>query len=568
MPIQLLAQEVVQKIAAGEVIERPASVVRELVENCLDAGARRVSVSIGGGGLSEIRVADDGGGIAAGEVELAFTRHATSKIAVLEDLERLSTLGFRGEALASIAAVGDVTLTSQRPGEPAGVRAHFAFGERRELRPEASPPGTTVSVRDLFANLPARRKFLRRPVSEAQQIVALVSRYAVAHCDVAFSLEAEGRPVLRTLGGGLLDAIRRVHGPEVGDELFPFELSAGGARVHGYAAPPSLHRSSSRFVDIFVNGRWVQDRILARAVADAYRSLLPSGRFPIVTLLVDLPPDRVDANVHPAKSEVRFAEPERLFDMVRRALRQVLGAAAPVPPLAAGQASGALGQDWAARQALLRLSGVAPSVAGESVEGVDPPRPSGALPPLRVVGQVQQMYIIAEAPDGLYLVDQHAAHERVLFERFLHQRSAGKTVSQGLIAPLSVQVGAERSALLPALSDRLAQLGFEVEGFGNDVMLVRAVPAMLAHDGREMQRALLEVMDSLAGGDDERWLEHSLVRLVCHSAVRAGETLDLGRMREILRELEATASPRTCPHGRPTMLYLSASHMAREFRRR
>jgi DNA mismatch repair protein MutL len=566
MAIKVLAQEVVQKIAAGEVIERPASVVRELVENSLDAGATQVSVTISGGGLVEIRVSDNGAGVAPGDVALAFTRHATSKISRLEDLDRLSTLGFRGEALASIAAVADVTLVSGQPGAPAGVRAHYAYGERLGVQPDSAAPGTTISARDLFANVPARRKFLRRPAAEGQQVLAVVSRYAVAHSAVAFALEVDGRPVLRTLGGGLLDAIRRVQGPEVGDQMLAFDHTDGAGRAYGYAGPPSLHRSSSRFVDVFVNGRWVQDRVLARAATEAYRSLLPTGRFPVVTLLLEVPPDRVDVNVHPAKSEVRFAEPDRAFDLAFRALRSVLAAAAPVPSLGGQHSSPAGVPQWGAHQALMSLTGWEPRQAPEA----DAPAQAtpANLPPLRVVGQVQQTYIVAEGPDGLYLVDQHAAHERVLFERFLRERASGAALSQGLLSPLVVAVGPERCSLLAQLAPRLGELGFQAEPFGADVALVRAIPAMLPGHGQAIERALVEVLDSLATGDEERWLEHSLVRLVCHSAVRAGETLDLSLMREILRELEATASPRTCPHGRPTMLYLSANQMEREFRRR
>ncbi|MGQ9552793.1 MAG: DNA mismatch repair endonuclease MutL [Anaerolineae bacterium] len=568
MPIQILPQEVVQKIAAGEVIERPASVVKELIENALDAGATEISVQISDGGLSEIRVADNGCGIPRSEIELAFTSHATSKMSSLEDLDRLSTLGFRGEALASIAVVADVSLTTCHKTEQVGTKAHFVFGKKRQVLQEARGTGTTVSVRDLFANVPARRKFLRKPTTEGQSVISLVSRYAIAHSQVSFRLQADGRQVLQTVGSDLLDAIRRVQGPEIGDALLPFDFSEAGLRAYGYASPPSLHRAAARYVDIFVNGRWIQDRLLSRAVAEAYRSLLPSGRFPVVYLLMEVPPAKLDVNVHPAKSEVRFAEPERVFQIAFRAVRSAISDSSLVPSLVPIEAGSGSGTGQQSQQAIFHLGSLVPQPSALAQPAITRPSSISALPPLRAVGQIQQTYIVAEGPDGLYLIDQHAAHERVLFERFLQERSSGPAIVQGLIPPLPVSLGATRCSQLAKVSAKLQELGFDIEPFGPDVVLARSVPAMLAQRGAPLESALLDVFDSLANGDEDRWLEHTLVRLVCHSAIRAGETLDLAQMREILRALENTGTPRTCPHGRPTMLYLSASQVEREFRRR
>ena len=578
MSIHLLPDDVVEKIAAGEVIERPASVARELIENSLDAGASHIRVRIVNGGLSEIQVSDDGCGIPYHEVSLAFQRHATSKLAAFEDLSNLRTLGFRGEALASIAAVADVTLATRFQDEPVGSTARYRFGESESLRAEAVAAGTTVTVRDLFANLPARRKFLRKPSTEGQQVATVVARYAIAHPEIAFSMHVDGRLALQTLGSDLLDALRRTHGPETADVMLPFEDADSGLRIFGFAGPPSLHRSSSRQVDIFVNGRWVQDRVLARAIAEAYRGLLPTGRFPVIVLLAEIPPDRVDVNVHPAKAEVRFADPDKVFQVAYRAVHTVISDPALVPVIA-GLEAGAFvpwrlgGAEASAdsaqfpQHALYSQAGPdAAAAAGR--DGPPVALAAGALPPLRVVGQVQQTYIVAEGPDGLYLVDQHAAHERVLFERFLAERQAGQSQSQALLAPITVGLGASRCLSLQRHQARLRELGFEAEPFGNDVALLRAVPAILADRPASLERAFIEVLDAVAAADTDRWLEHSLVRLVCHSAVRAGETLDYAQMREILRALEATKSPRTCPHGRPTMLYLSSNMVAREFRRR
>jgi len=571
MAIQVLPEDIVQKIAAGEVIERPSSVVRELIENSLDAGATRIDVRIVGAGLHEILVADNGQGIPKHEVELAFQRHATSKISSVEDLEAIRTLGFRGEALASIASVSDVLLRTCHAGETTGTSARFAFGRKRAIRPDALAAGTIVRSRDLFANVPARRKFLRKPSTESQHVVDVVSRYAMAHPRVAFSLEVEGNSKLQTLGGSLLDAIRRARGPEIGDSLLPLESQQHYVRVTGYVSPPNLHRSSSRYIDIFVNGRWVQDRLLHRAILEAYRSLLPSGRYPMAIVILDLPPDRLDVNVHPAKSEVRFADPNLVFQAVFRAVRATVGDRAIVPRASGLPTKAADGEDARARHDALFSFPVdrrPVTTTGAHLETETKVTPRTSLPPLRVVGQVQQTYIVAEGPDGLYLVDQHAAHERILFERFLQQRSAGEQLSQGLVSTLPVRVGTDLCAKLPQLLPRLLELGFELEPFGDDVVAVRAIPAILAQRGGSVEQALVDVMDCLADGTEDRWLEHSVVRLVCHAAVRAGDTLDIPTMRDILRELEQTSSPRTCPHGRPTMVYFSADQVAREFGRR
>jgi DNA mismatch repair protein MutL len=559
----------VEKIAAGEVIERPASVVKELIENSLDSGASRIEVHVAGGGLSEITVQDDGGGIPAAEVEVAFRRHATSKLLSFDDLSRLRTLGFRGEALASISAVSEVTLTTRYHQEEAGSRVLVRFGEPPQRHPEPHGSGTVVTVRNLFANVPARRRFLRSPTTETQQVVSLVSRYAVAHPRVAFALSVDGREILRTVGGGLLDAIRRVYGPEVGDALVPFDRREDGLRVQGYAGPPSLHRSSARYLDTFVNGRLVQDRLLTRAVMEAYRDLLPSRRYPVVILLLECDSDQVDVNVHPAKAEVRFANPDRVFAVCHRVLRDAVADPTIVPSI-----GGAFPQDEAgleSRQALLQLVPAArQDVEPEwNAEGPDslPPASLSSLPPLRPVGQIQLTYIVAEGPDGLYLIDQHAAHERILYEQFMARRAREGSATQTLISPITVELGPERGSRLDGLLPRLQEMGFSAEPFGPGALILRGIPSMLAERGGSVEDALLDLLDSLSHGDEERWLEHSLVRLVCHSAIRAGERLEYAEMRQILRDLEATSSPRTCPHGRPTMLYLSSTQVEREFRR-
>ena len=557
VPINILPPEVVEKIAAGEVIERPASVVKELIENALDAGARRIEVRVRAAGLAEITVSDDGTGISAGEVPLALKRHATSKIHGLEDLQSLSTLGFRGEALAAIAAVATISLVTRARGEDVATSITAENGNIGIPEPASRDYGTTVRVMGLFSAIPARRKFLRHPATENKHIVATVAAYALAHHNVGFSLWIDDRLILQTYGAGLQDAARRILGPEVADELLPLSAAGEGMELSGFLSPPHLHRASGREIEFLVNGRRVEDRVLLRAVMDAYRAILPAGRYPIVVLLLRLRADLLDVNVHPAKAQVRYSCPDAVYGLVYNAARQALSRASPPKAEFRPQP----------RLEFQSLGAGAPVQAGMPLL----PRADGSLhslPPLRTVGQIHSTYIVAEGPDGLYLVDQHAAHERILYERFLREREAGSPARQALLAPIPIRVGAQRALALPELAPKLAELGFALEPFGPETVLLREVPALLAERPAAIEEAFLDALDALSGPQQEHWLERTLVRLVCHAAIRAGDVLDLPRMRQLLEELERTEKPRTCPHGRPTMLYWSADQVQLQFRRR
>jgi len=536
-----LPPEVVAHIAAGEVVERPASVVKELVENSLDAGARRVAVEVQGGGLELVRVVDDGWGIEPEELELAFARYATSKVRSLADLEAIATLGFRGEALAAIAAVAEVELASRplRRGEGAWVRVREGQVVARGRRGMA--PGTEVTVRGIFRHHPARRKFLRSPAAEAQAAAQVVAHYALARPDVSFSLALEGRPHLQSPGSGdLRDAVAAVWGAEVAGALLTVEGEHGGVKVEGLVSPPSLHRGNRAHMAFFVNGRWVQDRRLPHVLEEAYHGLLPAGRHPLAVVHIRLPPQEVDVNVHPAKAHVRFRDEGKVAAAVARAVRGVLVSQAPVP---------------AARLATGHKD--APPGGGE--------RPlKRALPLLRVVGQVANLYIVAEGPDGMYLIDQHAAHERVLYEELVARRAARRTASQPLLQPLPVELSAAEEAALHRWWGELTAHGLEVEPLGGRTYLVRAVPQPLASgDVAAGLRALLDALEGRGGGPDR-----VAAGLACHAAVRAGQALSVEEMRELVRRLEETEAPHTCPHGRPTIVQISAEALARQFGRR
>jgi DNA mismatch repair protein MutL len=575
--IRILAPHEAAKIAAGEVIERPASVVKELIENSLDAGARRIAVEIREGGLALIRVVDDGCGIEPGELRLAFERHATSKVASEEDLWRVATLGFRGEALPSIAAAGEVDLITRTGANDVGARVKLRDGEVVEEGAGATAPGTTFTVRRLFGAQPARLKFVRTPGSESTQVSSVVVHYAMAYPEVRFELTVDGRQSLQTPGSGrLTDALAAVYGPEVAAAAIEVDVppaNEGETAVRGVVVDPRMHRSSRNYISLYVNRRWVRNRALTFAVEEAYQGMLPVGRRPIAVLDLSMPTDEVDVNVHPTKAEVRLRREREVFAALQRGVRRALSSGGTVPAATAnvwGQPADVVPphltlntqpvQSPLPRPEFDRRVETAP-VAAQQATMIE------RLPMLRPVGQVGNTYVVAEGPEGMYLIDQHAAHERVLYERFLSSARASTPDVQPLLEPLTIELAAAQRAMLNEHRQALERLGFEVEHFGDSAYVVRAVPVELAGD--DVAAHLLELLDRM-GRDDVPGGEAShrvAASLACHAAVRAGKTMTEAEQRELLRLLEAAESPRTCPHGRPTMVHLTADAIAREFRR-
>ena len=567
MPIHVLPQDVASAIAAGEVIERPSSAVRELIENALDAGAARIEVRIEGAGQTLIEVADDGAGIAASELPLAVARYATSKLENTDDLFAVRTLGFRGEALASIAAVSRMEIVSRRADDASGasLRVEGSQAGRRSRR--GAPVGTVVSVRDLFFNTPARRKFLKAETTERRRMVELVGRYALAYPGVAFRVIAEGRTALETTGNGQArEALAAVFDLATARSLIEVVASPEApVSVAGFVSPPDIHRASRRDLTFFVNGRWVLDAALNAAVVQAYHGLLMVGRYPLGFLRVDVDPAEVDVNVHPSKAEVRFRRPEIIVATVQRAVRATLLAQASAPEV---ELPGA----WTSAPL-----GSRPAFAGAGWDrppspAFDPeraPRPAGSVPLLRAVGQVGATYLVAEGPDGLYLIDQHAAHERILFERLTDARASASLQTQALLDLEPVQLSRAEAVQLDSLSGALASIGLNVEPFGGDSVRVRTLPALLSDlDPVEAIHTALgdfeEDETPLAGE-----VEIRLAARVCkRAAIRAGQVLSLAEQEALLRQLEECRSPRTCPHGRPTMIHISVEALERQFGRR
>jgi len=578
-PIKKLAEDVASRIAAGEVIERPASVVKELVENSIDAGAQDIRVEIREGGRRLIRVADDGGGIPHDEVELAFQRYATSKLRSIEELTEVSTLGFRGEALPSIAAVSQVTVATRARGEEVGTLLRLEGGRVVDRDTRGAPRGTVITVENLFYNTPARLKFMRSVTTEARHVSELITCYAMAYPGLRFGLLSEGRRVFQSGGTGeLYDVLVEVYGLEVAQRMLAIGNGSGTDStvvVDGFVSEPLLHRSHARNLTALVNGRFVRDRLVNYAIREAYHGLLPKGRHPIVVLEIALPSQEVDVNVHPAKSEVRFRDTGAVFSAIQRAVRQTLARQAPLP---ANTTRVNWEQVVQARQHRLvgagdRLAPRPGELALELQRTAEPAAPVGErtakdkLPMLRVLGQLGRTYIIGEGPTGMYLIDQHAAHERVLYERLQSQRDRAAVASQTLVEPLVVEPGPRHAGIDEARLAKLRELGFDIEPFGGGAYLVQSVPAVL--ETGDLSQSIVDIMEEAEEADGTRpWEEEIIVSLACHGAIRSGQTLTLEQMKELIVQLEQASLPRSCPHGRPTMLHVSAEQLDREFGRR
>ena len=554
MPIKVLTPEVVSKIAAGEVIERPASVVKELVENSLDAGASEINVETRGGGVELIRVSDNGIGIPTSELELAFHRYATSKITDLIDLEDISSLGFRGEALPSIAAVAEVEILTRAPLESIGSYINLRKGEivARESRPRQQ--GTSVIIRRLFCYLPARLKFLKSAATENSHIAYLVNQYALAFPEVRFSLITDKRNNLSTQGdGSLRNAVSQIYGLEVAQRMLGVAEESAFARVNGLVSPPSLNRTNRSYLTFFVNRRWIYSPLLTRAAEEAYHGLLMEGRHPVVILNLSLPGRELDVNVHPTKAQVKFHNEQVMFVTIKKAIREALSKASMAKPIAMPAMAGAYQQ-----RSFTMVSDKEPTFTA--------PLPTLSLPILRVIGQLSNTYIIAEGPEGLYLIDQHAAHERILYERVLAQWARQEVEVQGLLEPITIELNPREEEILRANKDMLAQFGFDIEPFGDKSYLIRTIPALATRANLdEVMGAVLSDLDS----KDEvtSWEQKIAQSLACHSAIRAGQQLSNEEMLALIRQLEQANQPRTCPHGRPTMIQLTSYQLEKEFGR-
>lgn len=585
-PIRALPDELVSQIAAGEVVERPASVVRELVDNALDAGATEVVVRLTGGGIRSILVEDDGGGIPADELPLALRRHATSKIASLDDLESVATMGFRGEALAAIASVAEVAIASRTPEAPHALRLEARSGE---IAPAARGIGTSVEVRELFFSTPARRKFLKTEATELAHCLEAVRRHALVRPDVSFTVWHDGKLAQQWRRGTPEQRLRDVLDDSFVGTSRPIELLLGPLRIHGRTGLPEAARARADQQYVYVNGRFVRDRLIAHGVRSAYEDVLHGARQPAYVLFIEIAPDRVDVNVHPTKIEVRFRDAREVHQAVRRAVDaalavsragQAAAAEAPVPapapaaprwqPPAAVQ--GSLGLQQAAvlyaQEAPAAWSGAAAATlpsgpASAAVGPAAPPLPAGEWPLGRAIAQIGGIYVLAENRDGLVIVDMHAAHERIVYERLKAGLGAAAIVSQPLLIPATFAATPQEIATAEQQADALRTLGLDIAPLSTGTLAVRARPAALAGgDVVELARSVLaELAQYDASNVIERAQHEILSTMACHGAVRANRQLTLDEMNALLRDMEHTERADQCNHGRPTWRQLTLKEL-------
>ncbi len=686
MPIRQLAPDVAAKIAAGEVVERPASVVKELIENSIDAGVTQIRVDLAHGGLQLIRITDNGSGIAVDELPLALSRHATSKVASIDDLERIRSLGFRGEALASIAAVAEVTLLSRHREAEQGAQIQAQNGQISEVTAAASPVGTTVTVRNLFSAVPARLKFLKSRNVEVSHCHHLLEQYALAYPEIRFSVTSDGRQIFATPGDGQLSSVLiDIYGLQVAEQMTPIS-SLDGLRdddperpiVTGYTSLPACYKSTRQHMSFFVNRRWVMSRMLSYAVEEAYHSLLLAGRHPIAVINIAIDPAQIDVNVHPAKTEIRFLRERRVYAAILRAVRHAIlqdadipqwnndpvgtrfivsasTASAPSPTFTIpatpikphgeiendfdlpdedalyrqpgingdGDANASMDaiyrfptgtedensvvlpqdnpwltvteeetgtrppmlsrlwqshirrHDEAGKESLPDDVGKTPVIARLPSSSPDVPESASSskisrLPLLRVIGQLSQSYIVSEGPEGMYLVDQHAAHERILLERMVVALQARSALSQLLLTPIKLELAPSEVEAIEEHLEQLTHIGFALQMLDNGLLEVSAVPDVLIKqmNARSLRELLAELTAPENLGHNETWEEHALANVACKAAIKANYFLTVSEMREMIEQLGRTNAPYSCCHGRPTMVEFSMSALEREFGRR
>ena len=593
--IRVLADHVANQIAAGEVVERPASVAKELVENSIDAGATRITIEIEAGGRRLLKVSDDGEGMVRDDAVLAFERHATSKIRASEDLAAIGTLGFRGEALASIASVAKVELTTSTEGAASATRVAIDGGRMRDVKDAAHPRGTTIVVRDLFFNVPARRKFLRAEATETFHLTNLVTHYALAHPEIAFTFVNNGREVIRAAAAkDLRERAYQIFGGDFLENLLEVNGGHGEvARVTGFVSAPRDRRTSRDSQYLFVNRRFVRDRMIGRSLSEGYRSILPHGVYPAALLFIETPLEEVDVNVHPAKTEVRFRRQAAVADAVREAVKNALSSTAYTRP-AEERAISAYASVPSVPQPQPRIeyqyqppSGdeIARDVAAmiedrQSVKSVIPPVPSAEKftkepepqslsANIRLLGQLDESFIIATDDQGLLLIDQHVAHERILFDKYRALEAERQTDSQQLLVPDTFDLTPAQAAVFDNLAPELERYGFELMRLSGRTVAINATPADLpTGEARNMLSELLDTVDAEKKESARETLRDEIAAsLACHAAIKVNMPLGQEKMRWLIDRLLQTSSPTTCPHGRPVILRLTRRDILKGFHR-
>jgi DNA mismatch repair protein MutL len=572
MPIIKLSQDIASKIAAGEVVERPVSVIKELIENAIDARATEITVVVEEAGRRLIEVTDNGFGIGRDEIALAAERYATSKIQFAEDLDHISTLGFRGEALASISAVSRFSIESRVPDAPVGYAYWIEAGKVNDHKEIGKQTGTRVSVRDLFFNVPARLKFLKADRTERQHINQTISRYALYYSSIRFALIQDGKKVLSTNGNGdRVEILSQLMGFEIAKQMLPVNYADAYITISGYTSPYSLTRASRTEIFFFINGRLVSDAAITSAISRGYHGLIMVGRYPISILFLGLDPEELDVNVHPTKTEVRLKDKSRVFTAVQRIIRKTISAYSPVPAIppstwSSFEFSNISKNDEKTENIFGDRLNMPDQATGGILTGVQSGR-AEKIPLLRMIGQLGQTYIAAEGPDGLYLIDQHAAHERVLFEQL--SQSISKNDTQLLLEPVVITVNFLDAELLKEHIMIAQELGFKIEDFGPQAIKITGVPLVLSeYDPQTIFMELISEDIEQDGNILENEKTEAVIRRICKKiSVKGGQRLSTQEQEQLIRDLERCENPRTCPHGRPTIIHISVDALERRFGR-
>ena len=573
MPIHELPKEIATKIAAGEVVERPVSVVKELIENSIDAGAREINIRIEQAGRRLIEVEDDGAGIPADEMQLVVKRYATSKISSIEDLDRIRSLGFRGEALASIAAVSRFGLESRTQNQYNGMVLLMDGGAGRTLSPTGMKEGTRIRVENLFFNVPARLKFLKKDTTERQLITELVTRYSLFYSDIRFQLSQEGRSVFSSYGNGSRrEILAKLFDLDSAQKFLEIDFQDPYVRILGFTSPLSLTFANRKQIFCFINGRLVSDPTLTAAIIRAYHGYLMVGRFPATILFIEIFPEEIDVNVHPTKDEIRFRDSGRIFSVIHTAVRRSLSNFLPLPdlPLATWNSFGnperIIDPGWEFNSADSHLS-TSPKASNSVVSQQQENPINNKVPLLRLIGQLGRTYIAAEGPDGLYLIDQHAAHERILYEKIQKQPQIG-TISQFLLDPQTFQLSPQLKEMFDIHQAALEKIGFKFEEFGPDTIRITALPVIIQKmNPAEAVLSALEPDNHQNGLIEAEIDKHIILRICKKAAIKGGQVLSNQEQEQLIRDLENCDSPRTCPHGRPTMIHISVDLLERQFGR-